>query len=307
MIFVDNSIPIKSPIWCTIFNSPEFYTLHKNENTIYLSIKNETDIVGVAHFHIQNQTFKSPIKGTFGGIEVNPNTSYYVKEEIIQNVLKFLKNLGARKITISSPPFAHNNQKSNSIFNILLNSGFQVSNHEINHAIEIDNTPLIDKMRRNNKKRLKKCQREGFLFELLKNKEDCKKVYNVIAENRKNKGYKISMSFQQIMEMTSLFPKDIYFFQTSFEGKIAASSICIKITNDILYVFYWGDIKGFEHYSPISHLASGIYNFAKENAFKLMDVGTSSVQGMLHHGVAIFKENLGFSTSLKLTYSKDYE
>ena len=83
-----------------------------------------------------------------------------------------------------------------------------------------------------------------------------------------------------------------------------AASICIAVDNAVFYVFYWGEIDGYQNPSPIPFLAQGLYCHCQENGFRLMDVGTATVEGNPNHGLIRFKRSLGLEESLKLTFSK---
>ncbi len=301
------SLPSSSPEWCSIFNSIEFFNLHKISSSVYLSFLSESRLIGVCHFtETEAGVFKSPYRGTFGGIDFIDELDLSVKNECVILLDHYFKNKEVKQVIIGGAPFAHHLHNSSALFNTLLNHGYSISNQDINHTLEVSEVALIEKMMRNNKKRLKKCEREGFAFEQVNTFEEFEKVYSIIEANRKAKGFFISMSFQQIMDMYKVFSHHMYFFKSSFGGNEVASSICIKLNANVLYIFYWGDLPGNEQYSPIAHLANGIYEFAQKQNFKLMDAGTSSISGVPNFGVATFKENLGFTASPKITYSKQF-
>ena len=307
-ISIQPVIPDEIPNWCDFFNQPRFYELHKTETSFYLSLLFEDKLIGVCHFtEIEPGYFRSPYRGTYGNISFKDDLNLKIKNNSVKDILIYLENLNAQKIEITSRPFSHNIHDESALLNIYLNEGFVISNQEINHSIIVDSKSLFDKMMRNNKKRLNKCERENFVFEQVFSEPEIEEVYQTIKENREGKGYKVSMTLEQILEMCNVFKDSVYFFKATRFGKCLASSVCVKLNNSVLYVFYWGDKQGFEQYSPVVFLANGIYNFAQQNQFRLIDAGTSSIKGIQNFGVAIFKENLGFTISPKLTYEKVYE
>lgn len=308
-ISIDIRVPANSAPWCDIFNTVTFFDLYKTARSFYLSLSADGGLAGCIHFtEIEPGIFKSPYRGTYGSFDfkdgVNPETIKYCIDEVCKYLRETLK---AKKIIIVSPPFAHDISKSSWLFYSLLNSGFTVDNTEINYTIPVDNLPLTEKMMRNNRKRYNKCLREGFSFEEVTTTAGIADIYAVIKHNRESKGYTVSMTLDQIMDLYRVFPENIYFFKTKQGQTDAASGICIKLNSKTLYVFYWGHMPGLEQYSPVSFLAVGIYDFARKNGFEMIDGGTSSLNGLPNYGVAAFKENLGFTASLKLTYSKTYE
>jgi lipid II:glycine glycyltransferase (peptidoglycan interpeptide bridge formation enzyme) len=111
------------------------------------------------------------------------------------------------------------------------------------------------------------------------------------------------MDLPSFMAMADKFTDKIHCFAvySPSSSSMIASSICISINSDVLYVFYWGDVQNDNSYSPITFLASYIYDYAKENLYKVIDVGTSSINSEPIYGLINFKRNLGFKESLKLT------
>lgn len=292
--------------WCSIFNTYRYFDVHKNTSSTYFCLvdRDNNSILGVAHFtDIGSGVFRSPSRGTFSGIEFQKAD---LEQQIffITQIENRMMSKGAKKIAIASAPFHHNIVESTYLFNSLTNVGYSIAGQEMNFAVAVDSTSLIEKMAYNNRKRVKKCQRSNFVFEQVFTPIECQQVYELIAENRSSKGYPISMTSQQVQEMLKAFPESVYFFKAVANGQAVASAICIKIDADVLYVFYWGDLPGFEQYSPITFLANGIYEFCQANQFKLMDAGTSTLNGQPNLGLIKFKENLGMTAALKLSYIK---
>lgn len=295
--------------WCTIFSSYSFFEIHKTEASSYFTLTNNSsnELVGICHFSSSDQsTFRSPFRGTFAGFELKKFDSQLL-QFFIREVELFLLKKGAKQIIVNSAPFIHNLPIQSHMFNSFLNDGYKIYSHEINHSIYLKEIDLVSSMQKSARKRYNKCMRDGFTFRQVTTKSEIQNVYNIIAVNRESKGYSISMSFDQIMRMQEAFPLNLYFFETSHHRELVASGICIKLSHEILYVFYWGDLPGYEQHSPIIFLASGIYEFARKNGFKILDIGTSTQNGIPNQGLIKFKENLGFMASLKLAYSKNLD
>ncbi len=302
-IRIEEKLPDIIPDWCDIFNRPEFYKIHKTDASIYISITYKNKLVGVCHFiEIAKGILRSPYKGTYGGLSLDKELSFQNIYDIINQLLNYIKEKKISSVEIVSEPFSHNLHKSSIVLNTFLEKGFSIINHEINHSIIIDETILVNKMMRNNKKRYNKCLKEDFQFKEVFSQFEIQNIYNLIKENRESNGHKISMSFDQIIEMNNVFPTNLHFFSVSQMNKCVAASICLKINSDVLYVFYWADKSGYESYSPVVFLASGLYDFANKSNFKILDVGTSSLDGIPNLGLIKFKENLGFKISPKLTF-----
>ena len=80
-------------------------------------------------------------------------------------------------------------------------------------------------------------------------------------------------------KMIELFTKMV--FGAVRSGNLIASAICINVTQSTLYVFYWGDVPGYETLSPIALLSNQIIEYGKRNSYKIIDIGTSSENSIL--------------------------
>ncbi len=295
------------PEWVDIFNKFSFFNLHrsgkKSKYIIWSSEENSCEAV----VHITELTeglFKSPLRGTYAGIQLRiPDIQ--LLEKVIFDLELELKFMNAVSISLAMKPFAHDHSLAAIQFNTFLNSGYAISAHELNYTVDINCTGLLERMQRNNQKRWRKCQREGFTVIQESEIEGFHLSYITIAENRASKGYPISMTFEAIMQMKDLFPDKIFFFTCRVNNTVAAGAICIALNSKVLYVFYWGDKPGFEQHSPIAFLASGIYDFAFKNSYSLLDSGISTENGIPNYGLMRFKSALGFDPSLKLTFTKN--
>jgi len=134
--------------------------------------------------------------------------------------------------------------------------------------------------------------------------ESYREAYEVIVKNREAKGFPITMSFDSILQMVEVFPGKLTFFGAFQEAKMIAASICVSVNSSILYVFYWGDLPGYERFSPVSLLAESIYGHARQRGFRFIDFGTSTKDGVPIYGLMNFKREIGCFPSLKPAYIK---
>jgi len=291
---------------CYIFNTYRYFELHKIPNASYIALLN-TDtnaIIGVCHFtELENKVFISPFRGTFAGPELLED-NFEALQAFLALLEEALKQRGARQIAFTAAPFQYNTLFSEQLERAATGAGYAITKNDPSYIIEVNDAEFAEGINRNHHRNLKKCTSAGFIFKQVFTNHEMRQVYDVIAANRRRKGYDISMTWEQIMQMQSLFADGIYFFGALHNKTIIAAAICIRINADALYVFYWGDIPGYEHYSPVTFVAEGIYKFARQNHFKWLDAGSASLNGQPIGGLIHFKEGLGFVASRKLTYAK---
>ena len=307
-MIIKNECTEQQPEWLSIFNSRRFFDMHcSGRKAFYLAMQDETNSTLQAVVHLTESSegdFRSPFRGTYGGFEFSRNDIGFI-ERAVHEAEKTALEHGARKLTFTQSPSAHSPDLAACCFNVFHRSGYCISGQELNHSISVTNEPMMDRINRANQKRWRKCEREGFVFAEESDTEGFQRVYDTISRNRASKGYKVSMSLEALIEMRENFPGKIHFFSCTHQDNVAAAAVCMAIRSDIFYVFYWGDEPGYEQFSPVAYLAERIYSYAMKNGFKILDVGTSTLQGIPNYGLINFKEALGFQPSLKLTFSKE--
>ncbi|MFN6525433.1 hypothetical protein [Nostoc sp. ChiSLP03a] len=290
-----------------LFNTCDFFKIHQTERAFYFQLckKNSEIVLGTIHFtEIASDVFKSPAKGTFGGFVIQENIEFNIYEQFIITVDDYLWRIGANRIEVIMQPMCHNPSLFSLTYNIMIRLGYVVKNHELNYNLAVDDICFSAKINHGNRKRLNKCLREGFTGQEL-DYSIYEQAYSVILENRTRRGFMFSMNYEQILQMVNMFPGKIKLFGVFNKNTIVCSSICVVINPLILYVYAWGDIDNMQNYSPITLLANYIYEYAQKKAFKLLDLGTSTILGEPNIGLMQFKKNLGCQESLKLFFSKD--
>ncbi len=288
------------------FNSLDFFKYHsKSDEDIYFQLIkiNTNQILGEAIFYKCNGAYSSPIKGSYGGFDYNSNISYETINFFISYVLKYLLSKNPKEIIVKLKPSCYSEKIFSVSTNILLNNGFRILKNDLNYSCLVTKMEYVNKIKYGAKKRIKKCKKHGYDFKFLSNSK-WNDVYTLIKNNRESKGIKISMDINEFeSHINSFSDKIILFGVTDNKDTLIASSVCIKNNKDSLYVFYWGEIEEKKDYSPVIILSEGIYNYCKLNSIRLLDIGTSTINGKPLSSLIKFKESLGFEASSKMTLS----
>jgi hypothetical protein len=181
--------------------------------------------------------------------------------------------------------------------------GYETSQCDLNHSLEVDEQPLAERMSYGNLKRLRKGVRERLIAQALPG-TDLPEVYDTIAANRASKGHEMSMSLSQLKAMADGFPEAVKLFGCRMGSELVAAAVCLQVEKGVLYVFYWGDRPGYANLSPVVTLADAIYAHCQTEGIRLLDVGTSTVDREPNLGLIQFKNGLGFSASLKVRMTR---
>ena len=293
--------------WTHLFNTAEFFEIHRTPNGCYLQLvaTSSRQVAATIHFAESSPgVFRSPRLGTFGSFDFKESPGVELVEFFADETERILRERGATRISIVSPPFAHAPELSHLVYLALHNRGYVASPHSLNQSIRLDDRPFSARVDADGRRRLGRARELGFATRRLTSVSELSDAYQLILGNTCRKGYTLSMTWDRIREMAGIFGERIYGFAVFRDTQMAAASITIRVSRDVVYVFYWGDAAGFSGVSPIILLADTIYEHARAEGARWMDIGTSTNEGAPNYGLIHFKRNLGCEASLKLTYAK---
>lgn len=293
--------------WADFFNTFPFFEYHrKKARGWYFELRDKATQKPLCVTHFTEKEpglFCSPLRGTYGGIDALEN-DITLFGQFLAEIERHLQENGGKRAQLSLPPFAHDPARSTLLLNVLLRRNWAITTQEINYALAVDGTPLLGKMERNNQKRVRKCEREQCTFLEGAEEKKYRQIYEIIRINRTAKGYPITMTWDQLLAMKTLFPDTWKFFGVEHIGNLIAGSVCIRVNPRILYVFYWGDLPEAHTLSPVAFLAGHLYRYCQREGTTLLDIGTATDKGVPNVGLMTFKERLGCTPSPKLTLVK---
>jgi hypothetical protein len=182
-------------------------------------------------------------------------------------------------------------------------SGFEIETSDVQSVIIVTERQLPVRFHYSEKKRLRRCKLRQLVFQQLP-ATSVALVYDFIARCRIEKGFNISMTFEELETAMKLFPENYLFFVVLDGDQTIAASICIRVSQTILYDYAHDHDHKYSNLSPIVFLVNGIYNYCQENLIELLDLGTSLSNGKLKVSLLEFKTRLGATVTEKLTYRK---
>ena len=295
-----------------IFNRRDFFQLHcdlATETDIYLVLRERKKGVVLGTFWCSGDGaggFRSPKRGSFGGVEALQPLSFQALEGFVDTIMVKVRERGGKALEMLLPPMAYTPSATSLLVNVLFGRGFSLSGHELNYSMPVDRgVPFRSLVDAKNRNKMNKCMKSGFTCQTLETIEDYAAAYRVIEQNRAKKNIPLTMPWGALREMHESIPGAVCCFGCYSEGLMVASSICIRVSSDVLYVFYWGEIEGFESFSPVSFLAAHIYDYCVEFDYSCLDAGTATLNGVPNIGLASYKKKLGFEESLKMTVSRE--
>jgi len=287
------------------FNSAAFGSLnaYKCEQVFYLVFKDSKVRLGIV-FGVRNNKLHSPFSAPFGGFEA---ASEDIRLSQIDAALKVLETWAGDKgfegIKIVPPPFFYNQNFLHKIDNCLFRAGFEKANIELNYQFP---TTKYDENYEttiwyNARKNLKRALQSGLTFEKLES-ENAKEAYDVIAQNRKERGFPLRMTWEQLSETTAIINAD--FFLAKKDNENIGAAVVFYVAEKTVQVIYWGDLPQFSEYKTMNFLSYNIFKHYKEAGIAMIDIGPSTEDSIPNYGLCEFKESIGCDINIKTEYFK---
>ena len=259
----------------------------------YLHVNSDVDILNFNH---EDSFINYVIKNSVAYCPYQSSFSLFSGKLHIEIIFKFIESLKGKvtKVSFTLPPLFYLEAKDQ--LNVLLDAGFKITRIEIAQFIpEITN--LKSGLNAGNKNLInKKDQIEIETRQLSINELD--ECYEMLLENSHLKGYSLTMTKERVHLLMKTFPSHFLLYGTYLKGELIATSVSIRISNQILYQYAWAHK---EDYKKLSPLVYHNYFLSQElgTEVKQFDLGVSSLEGKINRGIFRFKKNLGASFSKK--------
>jgi hypothetical protein len=301
---ISNSLSIKSisvsesMIDAHFFNSSSFLKIKPNEYKGWQLVMDKP--IAQIFFHMVNKVAISGYQSTFGSFDVAKNLLENELKWFLDSLINELRNLGVQKIKIKHFPSYFIN--SSLIEHVLIKYGFQNILTETNQHIIIDNPYFEAVANRSEVLRSNKCKKLGYYFRIA-SLDELPKVYELIENTLSRNGNIPSMSFVNLRKVIEACPENYLLFTLWDKEELIAATVSIKVCDSILYNFYHADHLKYRQVSALTYLLKNIYLYCLENDFKILDLGISSVNGVLNKGLFNFKKGRGAISSTKNYYN----
>ena len=281
------------------FDTVEFVELnkHKVDEVKYFLLednKKRFALVG----GIKGDTLKFPFSATFSCFsEITHNNKIVHYHEAVASLINWGKNNNIKRIVLCTPPLFYNQAHITKLQNALICNGFRLLDYDVNFQLELE-APYDSLINSDARRNIKIAEKNHLVFEKTDN---LSAVYAVIKQNRKEKGFPLWMS-QEDVDNTSKIIKSDYFLVSC--GRVYVASAYIqRIKEEIVNVVYWGNLQDYDYVCPMNFLAKNVYEYyQKKKNIKYLSIGTSTLDSIPNFGLCDFKEAIGCESAPKLNF-----
>ncbi|HSY61604.1 MAG TPA: GNAT family N-acetyltransferase [Cytophaga sp.] len=236
----------------------------------------------------------------FAGIECNSNTDITI---FVQDVLTELSAKKATSLTIKQAPACYQPDVYNTIHETLITNGFVEEVNETNQYIIVDSTQVfamgIDAQKRRRLNNAKKMGMRVKLFDHI----DSDSWYDVYSRARIDKGFPVTISKEDYRSLSTTIPNVYTYAGVFLNDALIANAVFVRLNKDVLYYFVAASDPVYAELSPTVLLIEALYEKAVYEKYALIDLGISSVDGILNEGLHQFKKHVGGMDCSKKTYA----
>ncbi|EBF5464301.1 hypothetical protein FID33_09150 [Campylobacter jejuni] len=108
------------------------------------------------------------------------------------------------------------------------------------------------------------------------------------------------MAIEDIKQTSKIIPTDLFLV---YKDDIPIASAIVHIMNqNIARVVYWGNTTNSNQYRPMNFLSYNLFLYYKNQNFKIVDIGTSTLHTTPNFGLCDYKESIGCDCSPKINF-----
>lgn len=256
-------------------------------------------IDALLHVYVEKEKAISPLRSPYGSFIFSENVPQIQLSEFIRYTEKSLAERGGQSLLLKNPPEIYNPL----LYKLLLESGYLIHLEETSAVIGVDGRKYAENLNQSKKSLLKKCHDNQLHLQQF-SLDRLSEVFDFLKKCYTEKGYAISMTFEEVQKVTQLFPESFFLHVVFHNEQMVAACISIRVKQTVLYTFYYNHLKEYDFMSPIVFLIEGLYQFCQEKNIQLLDLGTSNKGDQINEPLLNFKISLGAQRSRKITFVK---
>jgi len=289
----------------SLFHHPEHLLLQSKDgwSSYAIADSSESIIDAIIHFHIHEGVALSPLRAPFGSMVFSKELPVETIKDFFDFIEADFRKKGIYRILIKNYPDAYFSNQSVILKSLLPQYGF-LNDTDQSAVISISEKLFDDILHKSARKRLKKCNNANLTVRKLPHTK-LVDTHSFLKKCREDKGYTLSMSRSEMERTIEVFPDNFYVFAVfANDEEMIAANISILVNRRLLYNFYHDHIKSADYLSPVILLNKCMYEFCQHEGIEVLDLGTSSVEGVINQSLLDFKIRLGAVTSPKATFVK---
>ena len=228
---------------------------------------------------------------SFGGIVWRERMDLIDYKSVIHAFTDYLKNNNFQECFIRNSPNIYQNNANEEYEYALLLEGYNISSHSITNIINLNDFEF-EKLTNPKKRAIQKSAKNieiQFISENINN-VNLAEYYNVLKKNRELKNVKPTHTLDELIYLKKNLANRIILLSAVINNTVTGICILFIIKDDIVLNFYLATDEDYKKDRVSDYILYKSIEWAKNNGFRLYDIGTSNIGNMLLEGLFEFKK-----------------
>lgn len=276
-----------------LYNSHNYLAANNGLPQLHFYLLNEANqtVEGHIAFSMEEGEATSPFRAPFAGFELAPELDHLSFLFFLQEVQRKLKEKGVRYLKLQLAPGCY--QPLSQVMAVNLHHmGFEEKGRWVNHAIPVNEQPLLGQIASMEKRRLRKVVKAPLSFRFAERSE-FSSFFIFIKQHREAKGHRLSMEWDDLKQAMKASPENYLAAGVYQEEQLIGASILIKVSAQVVYNFFPANDTAFNSWSPMVFLLDSVYRWCQKEGIQWIDLGTSYLGTTENKTLRVFKEHMG--------------
>jgi len=248
---------------------------------------------------------RSPYGGSFGGFVTAPGLTSADHELLVAGAKEMARDAGARTMRITLPPSPYRSGGDHAEF-ALFAQGARVAAQEITHVVSLQGgeDEVWSRIHGAGRRGARKAERLGTTARA-GNMQDLAELHRLIAANIAAKGNKPTHSLEELQDLFQRFPESMILHVAENDGSLVGGILVFRCNARVALSFYTARAESADANRCMDLLSERAILDSMERGFEWLDLGTTSIGGVMNPGLEVFKEGLGGIPFVRRTWSID--
>ncbi|WP_038029375.1 GNAT family N-acetyltransferase [Thermonema rossianum] len=249
--------------------------------------------------------FFSPRFLTFGGWEGSARLSLADWQQLLQRTLTFLEGQGAAVWQVACPPDFYPLHTPPAGAWQALSRRVQIV-EDLCHYLRVEDRPLRALMSRGQRRYLNMPRR--YHWHLRRYPASALDItrwnefYSLLELNRQARNIPLSITYERLIRSAAIAKEAMQLFELrDTDDRLLAATLALRVHPQVIYYFLPVCHPQYYVFSPMVPLLNAIYEYARQEGISFLDLGISSVKGIVNQGLSAFKERLSAKRGCKNT------
>lgn len=263
-------------------------------------------INGCEDYEENKKVFISCNGVSFGGFLWKKKSDVVDYIKVINAFKEYLRKLDFNHCRIHAFPYLYYVMPNEENEYALLQEGFRTTRNSITNIVDLssfDFNSISETKKRAIKKSINKIDVD--IINAPISNDSFREYYEVLLNDRDLKSVKPTHSLEELVYLKNHLKDEIILFSAKMDGKIVGICILFVINESVILNFYLAADDEYSKEGVSEFILYKSIEWAKQNNFKLYDIGTSDVNDKLSEGLFAFKKRFSAHGFLRKTFEID--